>query len=93
MVEIFNSNLSSLTSEVEKPTADSKSWKVVRNSYDGDDPNRSTLAKAMVGFANRDGGNLIIGVDDDTHEAEGEQLDEETNKWISRRGRSDRMRS
>jgi predicted HTH transcriptional regulator len=77
MVEIFNPKLSSLISEAEKTTADFKSWKVVRNPYDGDDPNRSTLAKAMVGFANRDGGNLIIGVDDDTREAEGEQLDEE----------------
>ena len=77
MVEIFSPKLFSLISEAEKPTADFKSWKVVRNPYDGGDPNRPTLAKAMVGFANRDGGNLIIGVDDDTREAEGEPLDEE----------------
>lgn len=77
MVDIRNDELGSLISEAEDATTDFKSWRVIRNPHNDDKPNRRKLAEALVGFANRDGGSLIIGVSDESREPEGEPLDEE----------------
>ncbi|WP_158598783.1 helix-turn-helix domain-containing protein [Haloarcula sp. Atlit-120R] len=74
MVEVHNDELSELLSQSESSELDFKSGELLTNPVHN---NRKKIAQNLVGFANRNGGKLVIGVDDSTREPEGADIEEE----------------
>lgn len=74
MVEVHNNTLSELISKSESSELDFKSADLLIHANDKD---RRKIARNLVGFANRHGGKLVIGVDDETRRPEGENIKQE----------------
>ncbi|MFC7194018.1 helix-turn-helix domain-containing protein [Halosimplex aquaticum] len=72
--EIHNQDLAELIEGDEDYRKEFKSAEVLREPSD---KHRRKIAREMVGFANRQGGKLIFGVDDETREVEELSLDDE----------------
>lgn len=74
MVDIHSDELSDLISQSESSELDFKSADLLTTP---NHENRKKIAQNLVGFANRNGGKLVIGVDDETRKPEGENVKEE----------------
>lgn len=74
MVDVHTEELSDLLSRSESTELDFKSGEVLTNPNHN---NRKKIAQNLVGFANRNGGKLVMGVDDNTREPEGAIIQEE----------------
>ncbi|PHQ44245.1 hypothetical protein DJ68_19515, partial [Halorubrum sp. C3] len=69
--KIYDDTLSEIVESSEGTELDFKSAKVIT---DVDDRNRSKIAKNLVGFANRSGGLIVFGIDDQSREPEGKEI-------------------
>lgn len=74
MVDVHSEDLADLLSRSESSELDFKSGELLTNPGH---ENRKKIAQNLVGFANRNGGKLVIGVDDNTREPEGASIREE----------------
>jgi predicted HTH transcriptional regulator len=74
MINVHRNELSDLISQSESSELDFKSADLL---IDPNHENRKKIAQNLVGFANRNGGELVIGVDDETRRPEGENIKEE----------------
>jgi hypothetical protein len=74
MVDVHSDELSDLISQSESSELDFKSADLLT---DPNHENRKKIAQNLVGFANRNGGKLVIGVDDETRRPEGENIKDE----------------
>lgn len=74
MVDVHSEELSNVISKSEGPSLDFKSAILLTNPVR---KHRKKIAQNLVGFANRNGGKLVFGIDDETRQPEGEIIKEE----------------
>ena len=74
MVDVLSGELSYLISQSESSELDFKSADLLIGANNED---RKKIARNLVGFANRNGGKLVIGVDDETRRPEGKNIKQE----------------
>ena len=74
MVDVHSEELLDLLSQSESTELDFKSGVLLTNP---NHENRKKIAQNLVAFANRNGGKLVFGVDDNTREPEGTDIQEE----------------